>query len=144
MSRAYKKMNHVLEEATQHWKYVAPLLAYPKNETDYDVLVTRLDQLLDIVGDNENHPFMGLVDALSNLITSYDEKNFQIKGIKGVNALKYLMELRQLNQSDLHDIGSQGVISEILNGKRTLNLRQIKIASHFFNVDPATFIEEET
>src|SRR3989338_8591754 len=92
MSRAYKKMNHVLEEATQHWKYVAPLLAYPK----------------------------------------YDEKNFQIKGIKGVNALKYLMELRQLNQSDLHDIGSQGVISEILNGKRTLNLRQIKIASHFF------------
>ena len=56
--------------------------------------------------------------------------------------LKYLMELHKLNQSDLHAIGSQGVISEILNGKRKLNLRQIKILAKLFDINPATFIDE--
>lgn len=142
MSRASAKMNHVLKDATQHWKYVAPLLTYPKNDSEYELLVERLDQLLDIIGDNENHPLMGLVDALSNIISSYDEKNFQLLDVTGVNALKYLMELHQLNQSDLHEIGSQGVVSEILNGKRKLNLRQITILSKLFKVNPATFIDK--
>ena len=141
MNRASKKINHVLENATQHWKYVAPLLTYPKNNSEYDLLVERLDQLLDIVADNENHPLIGLVDVISNLISSYDKKNFPIPA-HGVNALKYLMELHQINQSDLYEIGSQGVISEILNGKRKLNLRQISLLAKFFNVNPATFIDE--
>jgi HTH-type transcriptional regulator/antitoxin HigA len=143
MSHASKKFNHVLEEATQHWKYVAPLLIYPKNDLDYNLLVERLDCLLDIVGDDEKHSLMGLVDVLSNIISSYDEKNFQLPKLNGLNALKYLIELRQINQSDLHMIGSQGVVSEILNGKRKLNLRQIKILSQFFNVDVATFIDQD-
>lgn len=142
MSRAFIKNNHILKKATQHWKYVAPLLAYPKNDADYDLLVNRLDQLLDIVGDNENHPLMDLLDILSSLISSYDEKNFQLSEVRGVKALKYLMEVHQFNQSDLHQIGSQGVISEILNGKRRLNLRQITLLSKIFNVSPATFIDK--
>lgn len=141
MARAFEKSNHVLKEATQHWKYVAPLLAYPKNDSEYNLLVERLDQLLDIVGDNENHHLMSLIDVLSRIISSYDEEHFQIPE-KGVHALKYFMELRRLNQSDLHEIGSQGVISEILSNKRKLNLRQIKILSKLFNVDPSTFLDE--
>lgn len=142
MRRAIKK-NHVVEEATQHWKYVSPLLTYPKNNFDYNLLVKHLDQILDIVGDNEKHPLIGLVDVLSNLISSYDEKHFQLLDVKGVAALKYLMELHQLSQSDLNEIGSQGVISEILNGKRKLNLTHINKLSKFFNVNPATFLDEK-
>lgn len=142
MRRASVKINHILEEATKHWRYVAPLLAYPKNESDYNLLVKRLDQLLDIVGDDENHPLIGLVDALTNLISSYYDKNFHLPEINGVAALKYMMELRQLKQSDLHEIGSQGIISEILSGKRMLNLRQIKLLSKYFDVDPSTFMDE--
>ncbi len=41
MKHAFAKMNHVLKEATQHWKYVAPLLSYPKNNSEYDLLVER-------------------------------------------------------------------------------------------------------
>jgi HTH-type transcriptional regulator/antitoxin HigA len=144
MSRASIKCNHVLEEATLHWKYVAPLLVYPKNSSEYDLLVKRLDQLLDIVGDDENHSLIGLVDALSNIISMYDENNFHLPDTKGIDALKYLMKLHKFNQSDLQEIGSQGVISEILNGKRNLNLRQIKILSKLFKVDPTTFIDDNT
>ncbi len=141
MTRTPAKNKHVVQEATKHWKYVAPLLTYPKNNSEYDLLVNHLDQLLDVVGDNEKHPYIGLVDAISNLITSYDEKHFQLPNAKAVDALKYLMQLRQLKQSDLHEIGSQGVVSEILNGKRKLNLRQITILAKIFNVNPGTFID---
>ena len=53
---------------------------------------------------------------------------------RGINALIYLMESHNLKQSDLPEIGSQGVVSEILNGKRKLNLRQIKELSNRFHV----------
>ena len=43
--------------------------------------------------------------------------------LKGVDVLKYLMEEHHLNQNDLPEIGSQGVVSEILNGKRKLNVK---------------------
>lgn len=143
MRRVSKNDNHVLKEATQHWKYVAPLLAYPKNDIEYDLLVERLDKLLGIVGNKENdHPLMSLVDALSNIISSYDEKHFELTNLKSIDALKYLMELHHLKQTDLNKIGSQGVVSEILNEKRKLNLRQINILSDLFNVNAATFIDD--
>lgn len=52
------------------------------------------------------------------------------------------MESHHLHQSDLPEIGSQGVISEILNGKRSLNLRQIKLLAKRFKVEASTFIDD--
>ena len=46
------------------------------------------------------------------------------RATKDIDALKFLMKAHHLTQSDLSEIGSQGVISEILRGKRPLNLRQ--------------------
>ena len=57
-----------------------------------------------------------------------------------IDALKSLMENHDLKQSDLFEIGSQGVISEILSGKRQLNIGQIKILSKPLNVAPAVFV----
>jgi HTH-type transcriptional regulator/antitoxin HigA len=50
------------------------------------------------------------------------------------------MEEHDLRQSDLPEIGSQGVVSEILSGKRELNVRQIKELAQRFQVSPAVFI----
>lgn len=47
-----------------------------------------------------------------------------------------------LSQADLPEIASQGVLSEILNEKRSLNLRQIKLLSKRFGVSPSTFIDD--
>ena len=38
--------------------------------------------------------------------------------------LLHFMDEYSLNQSDLPEIGSQGVVSEIINRKRDLNIRQ--------------------
>lgn len=131
-----------LAQAAKHWKYVAPILSYPKNESQYKALTKKLDQLLNFVGENEKHPLIGLVDMLSNLIESYDNKHFQPSESTGVEALKYLMDSNNLSQSDLPELGSQGVVSEILKGKRNLNLRQIKALAKRFNVTAATFIND--
>ena len=58
----------------------------------------------------------------------------------GVEVLRYLMEEHGLRQADLPEIGSQGVVSEILSGKRELNLRQIRELAKRFHVSPAVFV----
>jgi HTH-type transcriptional regulator/antitoxin HigA len=40
----------------------------------------------------------------------------------------------------LPEIGTQGVVSEILSGKRELNVRQIRALAERFNVPPGVFV----
>ena len=50
------------------------------------------------------------------------------------------MQEHGLKQSDLKEIGSQGVVSEILSGKRALNIDQVKKISSKLHVSPLVFI----
>ena len=51
------------------------------------------------------------------------------------------MEQHGLSQSDLPEIGSQGVVSETLAGRRMLNARQIAALVARFGVSADLFIE---
>lgn len=134
-------MNHILSKAIEHWDYIAPIASIPTNDKEFEILASRLDELLDLIGDDENHPLMGLADILSNLISDYEKQHNPMQMPKGIDALKFFMESHHLGQSDLPEIASQGVMSELLSGKRELNLRQIKLLSDYFKVDPSTFID---
>ena len=48
--------------------------------------------------------------------------------------LASLMEQHGLRQSELPEVGSQGVVSEVLSGKRQLNARQISALRRRFGV----------
>ncbi|HSW94365.1 MAG TPA: helix-turn-helix domain-containing protein [Gammaproteobacteria bacterium] len=134
-----------LNNTIRHWKCIASDIHEPLNNDDYKRLSAILDRLLDIVGENEQHELMGLVDVISHMISMYDDqKKYSMLTLSGTSALKFLMEQHHLRQSDLPEIGSQGVISEILNGKRQLNLKQIKMLARRFHVSPQTFIDENT
>jgi len=133
-------MNAILESAIEHWQYIAPLVARPENEAEFERLVSHLDALLDRVGDDENHPLMRLVDIVSDAVSAYEAEHVAEPMGKGIDALRYLMEAHGLCQIDLPEIGSQGVVSEIVNGQRELNLRQIKALAARFKVSPETFI----
>lgn len=135
--------NNYLEETIVHWKHISSIIHDPQNDDEYTKLTSMLDQLLDIVGDNESHELMGLVDVISHMIAMYDE-NHEAHLQKGssIDALKFLMEQHGLSQWDLkNEIGSQGVVSEILNGKRQLNISHIKKLAERFHVAPGTFID---
>ena len=124
----------------EQWKAIAPYLTI-SNEQEYDAAVERLNILLDEVEDDESHPLYGLLDTLGILVEAYDNDHYPLPDCQGLDALTYLMEEHSLSQSDLPEIGSQGVVSEILNGKRKLNVRQIEALAAKFQVSPATFFD---
>ena len=115
-----------------------PLLAI-RNEQEYDAAVDRVNALVDEVGDNPGDPRNRLIDTLSILIEAYDQEHYPIPDTSGVEMLKFLMEQHGLTQGDLPEIGSQGVVSEILRGKRELNVRQIGALSKRFHLPPDVF-----
>jgi HTH-type transcriptional regulator/antitoxin HigA len=111
-----------------------------RNEHEYDVAVERLNRLLDEVGSDEQHPLYTLLDTLGTLMHAYEEQHHPMPECRGGDVLRFLMEAHGLTQSDLPEVGSQGVISDILRGKRALNVRQIRVLAKRFQVSPAVFI----
>lgn len=132
-------MTLVNEELQTHWMNIAPLLTI-RNEREYDAAVKRLNELLDEIGDNEKHPLYSLLDTLGTLVHAYEEEHYPIPDATGVEVLRFLMDEHGLTQSDLPEVGSQGVVSEILSGKRELNVRQIRSLSQRFGVSSAVFV----
>lgn len=111
-----------------------------RSEEEYKNAISVLDEILDEIGQDENHPLADLAEALALFIHSYEEAHFPLPESFGSEILKSLMEEHGLKQSDLTEIGSQGVVSEILSGKRELNVRQIAKLAKRFGVSPAAFI----
>jgi len=133
-------MNTQLKEIANVWPNIQSVFSVPHNEKDYNNLVNLLDSLIDEVGNNESHPLSSLMETIGSLIEAYESKNYpDIEG-DPINALKTLMEEHGLKQSDLPEIGSQGVVSEIISGKRQLNVRQLKLLSQRFKVSPVVFV----
>lgn len=133
-------MNTQLKEIVKVWPNIQSVFSVPHNEKDYNNLVNLLDSLIDEVGNNESHPLSSLMETIGSLIETYEFQNYpDIEG-DPINVLKTLMEEHGLKQSDLPEIGSQGVVSEIISGKRQLNVRQLKLLSERFKVSPVVFV----
>lgn len=139
MTKEIGRMTLITKELKTNWSNIRPLLII-RNEKELDKAIQRLNELLDEVGENEKHPLYSLIDTLGTLIHAYEEEHYPIPEASGTEILHFLMEEHNLTQSDLPEVGSQGVVSEILNGKRELNVRQIRALSEKFNVSAAVFV----
>jgi HTH-type transcriptional regulator / antitoxin HigA len=109
-------------------------------KAEYDQAVAVLDDILDEIGQQETHPFADLAETLALSIEAYEDIHVAIPDASGPEILRGLMEEHGLAQTDLSEIGSQGVVSEILSGRRDLNVRQIAKLAARFGVSPALFI----
>jgi HTH-type transcriptional regulator/antitoxin HigA len=127
-------------EATKRPESIEPFLAIRK-EREYDAAVALLNALVDEVGDNAKDARYRLIETLSVLIEAYDREHHSLPEASGVEVLRYLMEQHGLTQKDLPEIGSQGVVSEVLAGRRRLNVRQIQALATRFGVDAGAFID---
>ena len=127
------------KEMQQHWRPLRAFLTI-RNEREYDRAVRHLHELLDEVGVNERHPLYGLLDTLGTLLEAYEEKHHPVPELSGAEMLRFFMDEHGLTQSDFPEVGSQGVVSEVLAGKRELNVRQIRALARRFHVSAAVFI----
>lgn len=107
---------------------------------EYDRAVHSLNGLLDDGGADEGHSLAALVDTLGTLIEAYEREYIPEPPVTGSDALRFLMEQHGLRQSDLPEIGSQGVVSEILAGKRDLTSRHIVALRDRFGVSADAFL----
>jgi HTH-type transcriptional regulator/antitoxin HigA len=133
-------MNTEIKEIAKVWPVVRDVFSLPHNDKEYKKLVLFLDSVIDEVGEDETHPLASLMETLGSLIESYESQHVPEFLGSPIYTLKNLMKEHGLKQSDMKEIGSQGVVSEVLSGKRSLNSRQIKALSERFGVSPAVFI----
>ena len=105
----------------------------------YQRATAVMNQLLNDVGENENHPLADLLDYLSNQVETYETEIAVIPDALPREVLRFLMEQHGLSQSDLADCAPQSRISEILNGRREFSKELAKVLSKRFGVSVGVF-----
>ena len=131
-----------VKELTHHYEALCeqvPLRPI-RTRTHYRQAVRALNELLDAGAGDEYHPLADLVATLGELIGDYEDAHRLPEGSDPVGVLRFLMQQHGLTQSGLPEIGSQGVVSEVLSGRRALNVRQIDALARRFAVSPAVFM----
>lgn len=134
-------MSTQINEALEHWPHVAPLLTAPRTDAEYAALVEALDAVLDAGGADETHSLATLADRMGELIEQYEDEQDIQPCVTGIDALRFLMQEHAVKQADLPEVGPQSVISELLSGRRQLNVRQIAALAHRFGVSADVFID---
>ncbi len=111
-------------------------------ETDEEC--ERLEKIVDKLiskGANLSPEEDKLLDLLSDLIETYEDRVYPIEDASPQEMLKFLMEENDLKQSDLlHVFGSSGIASEVVGGKRSISKEQAKKLAEFFKVSVELFI----
>lgn len=110
-----------------------------RTESAYKRAVRQLEILLDAGGADENHPLALAVHQLGEAIEAYEAWHHRMPELPPNEMVRYLMQTHGVSQKELPEVGSQGVVSEILAGKRKLNTRQIAALANRFNVPESVF-----
>jgi len=96
-----------------------------KTDSDYQQALHRLEELFTAKPNTQEGDEL---EILGIVIEHYEEEHFQIDMPEPIEAIKFRMEQMGLEQQDLtRIIGSKSRASEILNRKRSLSLRQIRL-----------------
>lgn len=118
------------------------LPAVIQSEAEYDRLAAAMNKLAvkSRLSPEENR----LLDLLSTLVEAYDQKHYAIPQATPAMVIRMLMQDRGLKNKDLEPVlGSSGVTSEVINGKRNPSKSQIKALAKFFEVSPELFVAIE-
>ncbi len=68
-------MEMMVRQAEAGWSSVHRILYVPHTNAEYQRLVDVLDQLIDTVGEDENHPLASLMEVIGVLIERYEDEH---------------------------------------------------------------------
>ena len=109
------------------------------SEAEYDEAIALAEQLE--FADELTPEQSSFLDLLVVLISNYENEHYPIPKAEPVEVLRHLMEEQELKQENLVGvIGSRGVVSEVVNGKRSISKAQARALAEYFGVDVACFI----
>lgn len=82
-----------------------------------------------------------LAELITLLIREFEESRYPLGHAEPIEAVRILMENRRLRQRDLVPVfGSSSVVSDVLNGKRSISKAHARKLAEFFHVTPSLFI----
>ena len=67
--------NFDLQKTLTAWESLQNTVCVPHKEKDYEKLVSLLDDLIDEIGEDENHPLASLMEIIGVLIEDYENRN---------------------------------------------------------------------
>jgi Predicted transcription regulator containing HTH domain len=109
-----------------------------ETEDEYDRLLVIAERLT--FAKNSTPEERILYKLLVTLIEVYEAENYPIES-EPHEILQHIMESSGTRQADLVGIiGSSGVVSEVVNGKRAISKAQAKALGDYFKVSPSLFI----
>ncbi len=111
-----------------------------KNEEDYDMALSRIEQLMDAKPGTAE---MDELELLTALVEMYEERHFPISPPDPIDAIKFRMEQLGLGQKDMVPfIGTKSKVSEVLNGKRTLTLAMMRSLNKGLGISAEVLLKE--
>jgi len=109
-----------------------------ESEEEYDRLLAVAERLT--FAKNLTPEERALYKLLVTLIEVYERENYPIES-EPHEILQHIMESSGTRQADLVGIiGSSGVVSEVVNGKRAISKAQAKALGDYFKISPSLFI----
>lgn len=111
-----------------------------RTEKDNERYLQVVEHLMDL-GERIAPEQRELLDLLVVLIERFEAERYSLSAASPVEVLRELMEARGMKLADLAAlIGSKGVASEMLSGKRGLSKTNIKRLAEYFRVSPELFL----
>lgn len=134
-------MNSGIQQTIKHWGYLLPYTHVPRTESEYEKLLDIVEELMEVSRHKKDERVTSLLKLIAQNIEAYEARKYINESLSPIEMLKYLMEEHSLEQGDLPEIGSQSLVSKILNGERKLTIEHIKRLSKKFHVSPSVFID---
>ncbi len=99
--------------------------------------LSLVESLIDRKHTGETH-LSTIIESLGDSIEKY-EKKYPVENLSNIEILTFLMDQNNHRQVDLYDIAAKSDISNILSGKKQLNINHIKKLCKKYNVSPDIF-----
>ena len=114
-------------------------MAEIKNETQYEAIIERIEELLKVV-DNDTpmtDRFLIELDLISEMVADYEEKHYPIEPPTLVEMVRERMAEMNLSQKALAELlgVSPPRISEYLNGKSEPTLKVVRLMHQKLDID---------
>lgn len=112
-----------------------------ETDAEYERVLEFINRLMSKAEGKLSSEESVLLELLTQLVERYEEKNYPIPTAAPHEVIQFLMEDRGLQHKDLMPVlGSRGVTSDVINGKRKPSKSQIKLLAEFFRLSPELFL----
>ncbi len=111
-----------------------------RTDAENDRMIAELEKL-DTRGRALTPEEENLAELMTLLVRQFEESKYPLGHAEPLEALRILMEDRGLRQRDLISVfGSSSVVSDVLNGKRSISKAHARKLAEFFHVPASLFI----